>query len=134
MLAGASAQQSSAPVQQTSDKVTVRINGKTLSFANAQPTVINGRTLVPIRDIFAELGAEINWDPNTKTVTASKNGSRIKLTIGSTKASLNADELTLDVPPQIINGSTMVPLRFVSDSLGCEISWDQASKTAEIKQ
>lgn len=134
LLAGASAQQSSAPVQQTSDKVTVKINGKTLSFANAQPTVINGRTLVPMRDIFAELGAEINWDPNTKTVTASKNGSRIKLTIGSTKASLNADELTLDVPPQIINGSTMVPLRFVSDSLGCEISWDQASKTAEIKQ
>jgi hypothetical protein len=56
----------------------------------------------------------------------------IKLQIGNKIAYVDGNELTLDVPPQIINGRTMVPVRFISEGLGAEVGWDGATKTVTI--
>jgi hypothetical protein len=96
------------------------------------PTIINGRLLVPMRAIFAALGAEVGWDEPTRTVTAVKGDTEIKLIIGRRFALKNGIQLSLDVPAQVLNGRTLVPLRFVGEALGCEVGWDQASLTASV--
>lgn len=114
--------------------ITVKIDGEVLDCGKAQPVIVDGRTLVPLRPIFEALDVELNWNNTTKTIVGSKGTSNIKLVIGSTEASLNGQSLKLDVPAQIIDGYTMVPLRFISDCLGCEINWSQQTKTASISQ
>ena len=81
--------------------------------------------------IFEALGAEVQWDGNTQTVTATKSGTEIRLVIGGA-AYKNGQEIQLTVPAKIIEGSTMVPLRFVSEALGCQVTWDEKTKTITI--
>lgn len=108
------------------------------SLANQESTILKGgvliddRTLVPMRAIFEELNAKVNWDQETKTVIAIKNETEIQLTIGLNKALLNNKVLHLDVPPQLIDNSTLVPLRFISETLGASVKWNQEISQAEI--
>lgn len=116
-----------APVQdaQAAD-VTVTVNGETMSF-DAAPQIVQDRVLVPMRAIFEKLGASILWDGDTQTVTANKDGTEISLTIGKATASVNYNLIPLDVPAMIVNDRTMVPLRFISESLGASVDWDAAN-------
>jgi endonuclease YncB( thermonuclease family) len=109
---------------------TVVLSGQTLKF-DVPPTIENGRTLVPLRAIFEAMGASIAWDDATQTVTATKAGAEIKLTIGET-AYKNGSSVALDVPAKVVNGRTMVPLRFVSEAMGCQVGWDEATETINI--
>mgnify|MGYP000892792595 CR=1 FL=1 len=110
----------------------VIINGTELKI-DTNPVVIDGRTLVPLRGIFEALGATVYWDSNTKTITAQKNGATIKLTIGQNTALKNGAKIHLDVSPKIISGRTMVPLRFVAEALGAQVSWDGKTNTVNIQ-
>lgn len=84
-------------------------------------TEMNGRVLVPMRAIFESLGAAVQWtDP---TVMAQRGSTSIELTIDSTTAKINGEEIILDQSPIIINGRTMVPVRFVSEALGEKVEW-----------
>ena len=103
----------------------VTVNGKTLTFDSA-PIVQQGRTLVPLRAIFEALGATVDWQPAAKTVTATKNDTVIQLIVGG-QAYKNGQEVTLDVPAKIINGRTLVPLRFVSEALGATVDWNNGT-------
>lgn len=114
--------------------ITVKVDGQVLDCGAAQPVIVEGRTLVPLRPIFEALDVKLEWNNTTKTITGSKGTSTIKLVIGNKEATLNGQILKLDVPAQIIDGYTMVPLRFIGDCLGCEINWSQQSKTASISQ
>lgn len=114
------------------DKITVIVNGETVNFKNAQPVIVDGRTLVPMREIFESLGLVVGWNGETKTVTGKKGVINISLTIGSSKAMINGSEQKLDVPAQIIDGSTMVPLRVIGNSVGCQVKWDQNTRTVNI--
>ena len=109
---------------------TVILNGQALTF-DSPPVTEQGRTLVPLRAIFEALGASVKWDAPTHIITATKNSTRIKLIIGD-KAYKNGQEINIDVPAKIIDGRTMVPLRFVSESLGCQVSYDSAAQTITI--
>jgi competence protein ComEC len=109
---------------------TVVLNGNTLSF-DVPPAIEDGRTLVPLRTIFEALGSQIQWDGATQTVTATKDNTEIKLTIGG-QAYKNGQPVSLDVPAKITEGRTLVPLRFVSEALGCEVSWDGSTQTITI--
>ncbi len=120
------------PDEVVPDHITVIVNDQTVDFKNAQPVIVDSRTLVPMRDIFEALGIVVGWDAETKTVTGKKGVTDISLTIGQSKVYINGTPQPIDVPAQIINGSTMVPLRVISDSVGCRISWDQSTKTANI--
>lgn len=96
------------------------------------PQIQNGRTLVPLRAIFEALGADINWDPVTRTVTGTKDNTMVTLTIDSKTAYINGTAKELDVPAVIVSGRTMVPARFIAESLGAVVGWDNDSKTVLV--
>lgn len=112
-------------------EVRVIIDGKVQSFEQSA-IVLNGSTLVPMRGIFEALGAKITWKADTRTVTATKDGTNIIIQIGSKTATINGKEVTLAAPATIVNGSTLVPLRFVSEALGSGVEWDGKTNTATI--
>lgn len=92
------------------------------------PVIVNGRTLLPVRAVVTEMGGDVSWDGQTRTVTLDCGTNQIKLTIGSEKAYLNGEEHTLDSPPEIINDRTMLPIRFIAESFGYGVSWDDPTK------
>lgn len=116
---------------EASSHIKINLNGENVIY-DQSPVIVNGTTLVPMRGIFESLGATITWNSESKTVTGIKDNNEIKLIIGSTGALKNGDLVQLSQPAQIINGHTMVPLRFISESLGAEVAWDSSSKTINI--
>lgn len=110
---------------------TVALNQKVLDF-DVEPINLNGRILVPLRDIFEEMGAQVNWDNSTKTITANKGDRTIKLQVNNKRAYINDIYFDIDVAPKIVNGRTMVPLRFVCESIGSEVEWDAKEKKIRI--
>jgi hypothetical protein len=93
---------------------------------------MNGRTMVPLRGIFESLGAQVNWDASTRMITANKNSTEVELTIGDPHATVNGQTVLLDSPAMIMDGSTMVPLRFISEALGADVKWFEATQTVSI--
>lgn len=117
--------------QASEDPVKVFLNGNQLSF-DVAPIIDRGRTLVPVRTIFEALGAKVEWNAITQTVTIKKDGSTIAIQVGSNKPSVNGREVIIDVPAKIVQRRTLVPLRFVSESLGAEVRWDNQNKSVLI--
>jgi len=113
------------------DEIKITINDEAKTF-DVMPVIIDGRTLVPMRGIFEALGAEVGWDDATKTVTGTTSKVTVKLQIGSKLAVVNKEAKALDVAAQIIEGRTMVPVRFIAESLGCKVDWDGNTKTVII--
>lgn len=101
----------------------VSYNGEKITFDQI-PVIENGRTLVPLRAIFEKIGTEVTWNGDTQTVTAKSGDTEISLTINNTTAYKNGEFVTLDVPAKIINGRTLVPVRFIADCFGVEVNWD----------
>ena len=102
----------------------VTVDGHPLSF-DVQPfTTEFGRTLVPVREIFEALDATVMWNESTQTITAVKTDTEIEFTIADYTAFINGEAIYLDAAPQIIEGRTMVPLRFVGEALGANVSWN----------
>ncbi|MCX7749909.1 MAG: copper amine oxidase N-terminal domain-containing protein [Clostridia bacterium] len=120
-------------VKDNPSEISVTANGSKLNF-DVPPTILNGRTLVPLRVIFESLGASVIWDSATKTITAKKDGKEIKLKIDSKIAYVNGVEVQLDVPAMIVNGRTLVPARFISESLGAKVDWNDQRKTVLIEE
>jgi hypothetical protein len=112
-------------------QIPVYLDGERLYF-DTPPTITNGRTLVPLRKIFEELGAEVAWDQETKTVTAVKGDRSVSVTIDNKSAVVNGKSVTLDVPATLVDSRTLVPLRFVSEALGASVDWDQETSTVTI--
>jgi len=119
----------------SADAIKVIVNGTRLrfnGFNDTEPVIENGRTLVPMRKIFEALEADISWDGATNTVTATRLDKTISLSIGSNTAKLNGEDISLDVPASLINGRTMVPVRFVAESLDANVEWNETRKTVTI--
>lgn len=121
--------------------VNVQLNGENVDFTDenglkVEAQIVNGRTMVPMRKLFELLGASIDWDGTTQTVTATKNDTTIKLQINNDTAELTTNgaskKTKLDSKPILIDNRTMVPLRFISESLGKQVAWDSANSTAII--
>ncbi|MGE7689691.1 copper amine oxidase N-terminal domain-containing protein [Lysinibacillus sp. NPDC097214] len=111
--------------------VSIYINGEKQSFSN-QAIIENGSTLVPLRGIFESLGANVQWNQSTQTIDASKGNTKVWLKIGSKNAKVNGNTVNLSVPAQVKNGKTLVPLRFISESLGANVQWNQKTQTVTI--
>ncbi|MFX4263460.1 copper amine oxidase N-terminal domain-containing protein [Pelotomaculum propionicicum] len=112
--------------------IKVKINDQVLYF-DVNPIIDNGRTLVPVRGIFENLGADVQWIAQTSTVLATRGDTQVKLQIGNANAYVNDQVIPLDVPAKIVNGSTLVPVRFISESLGATVGWDSGSSTVLIR-
>lgn len=111
--------------------ISVMINGAEVDF-DVLPQIHNGRTLVPMRKIFETIGAVINWDDNTNTVTARKDDTVISLTIGFEQAFIDGVMSMLDQEPIVIDGRTLVPVRFISEALGADVEWLDDIKLVRI--
>lgn len=96
------------------------------------PVSEDGRTLVPLRAIFEAMGATVEWEQSTKTITGVQGDKIIILQLDNKIATVNGKEVELDVPAKAINGTTLVPVRFIAESLGAEVDWDQSSKTVLV--
>lgn len=111
--------------------IKITIDGVQLTTDQA-PVMSANRTMVPLRGVFEALDAKVLWKQSTKTVTAIKDGTTIVLPLGSRTATINGKKVTLDVPAKSIKGRTVVPLRFVSESLGEKVGWNASTKTVSI--
>jgi len=116
-----------------SNEIKVLVNGTDVTF-DQPPIIENGRTLVPLRAIFEALGAEVDWNQSTQTVTAVKDGVTVSLKIGSNILTKNGENITLDVPAQIVGSRTLVPVRAVAESFGAEVVWNQSSRTVTVTE
>jgi len=103
--------------------IQVLYNENPISFDSA-PQIIDGRTMVPMRGIFEALNAEIAWDPYTQTVSALADGDIITLTVGSPFININNIQETMDISPLILDGHTMVPVRYVAKATGHLVEWN----------
>lgn len=111
------------------ESVSIKVNGVLVS---AKGTITEGRTMVPVRGVFEQLGYTAEWNAETKTATLTKGSNTIEMTSGNTYFKYNGKEITPDVPQQIINGSFMLPLRAVSEAINADVDWDAETKTASI--
>ena len=111
--------------------ISVTLNGQALTF-NQPPIVENERTLVPLRVIFEALGASIEWNQSIRTVTAVKNGTTITMQIDNPIMIKDGANITLDVPPRLINSHTLVPVRAVAESFNASVEWDSVNRVVII--
>ena len=111
--------------------ITLNINGSVVTTTVA-PYQSNGTTLVPLRVVSENLGAKVDWNQQTKTVTITQDATTINLTLGSKIAKVNGEEKTLNLAPQIKNNTTMVPIRFVSENLNCDVNWNKETQTVSV--
>lgn len=123
------------------NEVKVQLDGDYLDFTDAdgekvEPQIINGRTMVPMRKIFETLGATVEWDGENRIVTGTKEDTEIKLQIGSNIATKTVSgetkNIELDVTPTIVDGRTLVPVRFIAESLDKTVGWDSDNRTVVI--
>lgn len=113
------------------ENVSVYIEGKKIEF-DVQPQIISGRTMVPMRKIFEQLGATVEWEQGTQTITGKKEDTTIIMKIDNSILSINDDNSTLDVAPIIIDGRTLVPVRAIAESFGIDVLWYGDIKTVAI--
>lgn len=114
--------------------IRVNVNGTPIDFTGAQPSIVDGRTLVPLRGVFEKLGFSVEWDANTKTATLDNGSTIVTAKVGELVVeNETGDALKVsDVQPQIINDYFMVPVRAISEASGSQVDWDAASKTVSI--
>lgn len=122
--------------------ICVQLNGENIDFTDAEgnvvnPQIINNRTMVPMRKIFETLGAEVEWDGDTKTIKATTDSKEITLVVNQEMAKLKADggeeeEFVLDSVPVIRENRTLVPIRFIAESLDKIVDWDADNRTVII--
>lgn len=115
---------------------TMKAGGSSIAL-DAVPVIVEGRTLVPIRAVVESLGGTVAWDAGSQAVTISLGGTQLKLVIGKATALVNGKSTPIDstnakVVPQILNSRTMLPLRFVVESLGADVQWEASTQTITI--
>ena len=121
------------PVVQVSadENISLTVNGKSIE-TQVPPTIIDGRTMVPVRDIFEACGAKVNWDENTKTITGEKGNTNVVMQIDSNMLFINEKVTEMDATPVIIDGRTLAPARYVAESFGGIVDWNAEDKVVMI--
>jgi len=109
----------------------IRLNGQPLA-TSSRPILMNGRTLVPMRDIFEALGATVNYNAYTRGITAKRGSTDVNLQIGNRTAQVDGNNSYLDQAPLVRRGVTYVPLRFVSNALGANVAWNGNTQRVSI--
>lgn len=110
----------------------VTLNGQPLALS-ASPQQINGRTLVPMRDVFEALGAPVEWNATAQLITARRGDTQIQLGINNPIALVNGRNVSLDQPATLIDGRTFVPLRFVAEATGARVDYNSALQLVSIR-
>ncbi|NRF95050.1 copper amine oxidase N-terminal domain-containing protein [Paenibacillus frigoriresistens] len=111
--------------------VLLYVNGEEPAL-EVNPFIKDGSTLVPFRAISESLKAEVTWNAEERSVTVTRGGITVKLFIDSTKATVDGKEVTLEVPAAIVEGNTVVPVRFISEALKATVKWEEETKSVVI--
>ena len=96
------------------------------------PKIVNDRTMLPIRIVAESLGGTVTWNGELQRVTIQKGADVILITIGADTAYVNGTAVKLDAAAFVENGRTYLPLRFISETLGAQVVWNEAEKTVTI--
>ena len=102
-------------------------------YDSVLPQIKNGTTLVPVRAVTEAFDAAVTWNGEDRTVTVKSGDNEIVLKIDSAKAIVNGEEKELTAAPEIVEGRTIVPVRFIAQALGMDVEWDDASRTIIIE-
>jgi len=113
--------------------ITVTVNGAPVQFKTMPPQMVNGHVLVPLRGVFEQMGAYVHWTAATQTVEAQRGNTTVELQIGNNTAHVNQRPVMMDVAPEIMSDTTLVPLRFISEALGADVDWVSAQMTVAIR-
>jgi hypothetical protein len=97
------------------------------------PVIKDGRTLIPVRAISEGFGADVEWDEEDRTIEITKDDTTIILNLEDETAIVDGEEIKLDTKPEIISNRTVVPLRFIAETLGLKVNWDEDESTIEIE-
>jgi len=107
---------------------------RTLLMLDVPPRIVQGRTIVPLRFIADALGATVTWHEAEQRVTVTYETTTVYFYIGSPAVSVNGREVLLDVAPFIMNGRTLVPLRFLAETFGFEVLWHGLTNRIELRK
>lgn len=118
------------------DTIKVLVNNNQVKFAELDPFIENERTLVPMREIFEALGAEVAWDGETKTIVSYDPVSDVSITmqIGADQMFVGEKAVTLDVPAKIEGSSTVVPIRAIAEGMNSDVKWDNDTRTVTVEK
>lgn len=113
------------------EPVHVVVNGKEIQ-SDMPPILLEGSTLIPVRSVFEEMGADISWDGDKQQAGVSFGGINLILNVNDNKATVNGSVYEMKIPPKVINDRTMIPLRFVAEALGMKVGWNEKERIASI--
>ncbi len=108
------------------------VSQNTVFKFDTPPVIKEGRTLIPIRALTVAFGADVDWDPIERTVTVEKDGTIIVLDLDEETAMVDGESIELDTKPEIVNQRTLVPFRFILETLGYGICYDNETGVTEI--
>ena len=110
----------------------VNVDGQNVRFDGTQPQMMGDHIMVPLRGIFEKMGANVDWNSQDQMVMANRGNTRVELRINNNEAYVNGKAVPVQYPARIMRGSTMVPIRFISESLGAYVDWDETNSTVNI--
>lgn len=119
-------------IPQANQNIAIYVNGKLTEF-NPKPVIIEGVTYVPIRQIGDAIGASVWYNSDSRTVGLNYKGTSVAFIVGSTTARVNGEQVTTP-ESRVINNTTYVPLRFISQTLGLNVDWNDATKAVYISE
>ncbi|WP_028558674.1 TraB/GumN family protein [Paenibacillus pinihumi] len=112
--------------------MSVWLNGEQIRFSTSEPIVEKGVTLVPMRPLLEKLDVKLNWNEATRTASVAKEGLTLSLQIGNTNATANGKTVKLAAAPKQISNVTYVPLRFVAETTGYKVAWNQSLRQVTL--
>jgi len=130
--AAAQMQQGSMQSSQLSKAPRLVVNGRVIQ-TDVAPRIINGHTLVPIRFVAQALGANVTWQPDQQQAVIEYEGQRVVAQAGENTLVAGNRSVRTEVPTQVIQGRTMIPLRAVAETLGANVQWDPQTRTVYVR-
>lgn len=119
-------------VAEAASDIEIMVNGQELQQASHLTKVIDESVFVPLRSISESLGAQVDWIPEENAVEVTNGDQHVMLWIGQQNAMMNGESIQMDKPSFAENGRTFVPIRFLSESLGMDVNWVQATRSVMI--
>jgi len=123
---------------QTQQDIIVTIDGVAVDFEGQPPIIVDGRTLVPVRGVFEQLGFDVDWDQDAQMAILTRDDFVVRIIIGEPTFGIDdyvreaSGNVELDVPAQIIGDRTLLPIRAVLESVGYYVDWDNATRTVIV--
>ena len=116
----------------SAEEVKIQVDGEGITGLDVPPIIINDRTMVPARAVFEKLGCDIAWNEEMQEVYVMHNTDLVILKIDSQTGTKNGESFTMDTPAKIVNDRTLIPIRAVSEAIGCDVKWDDGTRTVIV--